>query len=286
MHTIPRWRQVLTLKNSVIPSTTMASTLPSASTHLASFHSTPISSEKWNNRRNPVSFDGKQSQKSSKNYIRYETRLKRADAKRALNHLFVNGGFSKTTFQNIKETTSWSAESVDHTGGSNKKNRSKSSTHRASKSHHKKMRRKFKRESFSYDSDEHPDTIFQATFGNRWYTWSFKSWKESYFQNSTNEFEWRDNANWTNSRDRKWCNESDIESDDESCDVGSSSDRIILGLPTKGPLKIEDVKNAFRLSALKWHPDKHQGPSQAVAGEKFKHCVNAYKSLCAALSSA
>ncbi|KAJ8551637.1 hypothetical protein K7X08_021652 [Anisodus acutangulus] len=61
---------------------------------------------------------------------------------------------------------------------------------------------------------------------------------------------------------------------------GSYSERAILGLPPRGPLKIEDVKNAFRLSALKWHPDKHQGPSQAAAEEKFKSCVTAYKSLC------
>ncbi|KAK7316980.1 hypothetical protein RJT34_00835 [Clitoria ternatea] len=66
--------------------------------------------------------------------------------------------------------------------------------------------------------------------------------------------------------------------------LGSGSDRTILGLPPTGPLKIEDVKNAFRLSALKWHPDKHQGPSQAIAEEKFKLCVNAYKTLCNALS--
>ncbi|RZC07614.1 hypothetical protein D0Y65_014744, partial [Glycine soja] len=58
----------------------------------------------------------------------------------------------------------------------------------------------------------------------------------------------------------------------------------VLGLPPTGPLKIEDVKNAFQLSALKWHPDKHQGPSQAMAEEKFKLCVNAYKTLCNALS--
>ncbi|KAL5145889.1 hypothetical protein HKD37_06G015830 [Glycine soja] len=66
--------------------------------------------------------------------------------------------------------------------------------------------------------------------------------------------------------------------------LGSCSDRTVLGLPPTGPLKIEDVKNAFQLSALKWHPDKHQGPSQAMAEEKFKLCVNAYKTLCNALS--
>jgi len=35
----------------------------------------------------------------------------------------------------------------------------------------------------------------------------------------------------------------------------------------------------FRASALKWHPDKHQGDSQTMASEKFKSCVEAYKSL-------
>ncbi|KAJ6754702.1 CHAPERONE DNAJ-DOMAIN SUPERFAMILY PROTEIN [Salix purpurea] len=64
----------------------------------------------------------------------------------------------------------------------------------------------------------------------------------------------------------------------------SHSDRTVLGLPPTGPLKIEDVKNAFRLSALKWHPDKHQDASLAVAEEKFKLCVNAYKSICDALA--
>ncbi|ERN12959.1 hypothetical protein AMTR_s00040p00015720 [Amborella trichopoda] len=56
----------------------------------------------------------------------------------------------------------------------------------------------------------------------------------------------------------------DSDSDEDSCVVGSYSDRITLGLPSSGPLKIEDVKNAFRASALKWHPDKHQGPSQVT----------------------
>ena len=103
---------------------------------------------------------------------------------------------------------------------------------------------KLRRESFSEDFDEHSGTTFQATFGNRWYTWSFKSWEESFLRNSTNGFEWRDDSNWTNSRNRKWHNPSDIESNDESYAVGSASDRTILGLSTKGPLKIEDVKNA------------------------------------------
>ncbi|KAJ6761505.1 CHAPERONE DNAJ-DOMAIN SUPERFAMILY PROTEIN [Salix koriyanagi] len=89
---------------------------------------------------------------------------------------------------------------------------------------------------------------------------------------------------WKDQRYREWDANRETESDNASYSVGSHSDRTILGLPLTGPLKIEDVKNAFRLSALKWHPDKHQGASQAAAGERFKLCVDAYKSLCDALA--
>lgn len=158
---------------------------------------------------------------------------------------------------------------------------------------------KFRRESFSEDFDD-PETIFQERFGNRWYSWTYQKREESSFQYSTSGFEWRKHSNRTDHRTKDWENESDIESDDEQCTVGSSSDRTILGLPPSGPLKLDDVKNAyvfefsfsskwqnairhfdlcyalpwvlalklldllcsFRLSALKWHPDKHQGSSQ------------------------
>ncbi|KAG4991282.1 hypothetical protein JHK87_024739 [Glycine soja] len=119
-------------------------------------------------------------------------------------------------------------------------------------------KRKIRRECFFEDFDGH-EQIFQATFGNKWYTWSFNNWRSSSSEHSTSGFEWREHSNRTN----KWKNESDTEhEDDDSCCEGSSSDRTVLGLPPTGPLKIEDVKNAIRLSALKWHPDKHQGPSQ------------------------
>ncbi|CAL5323600.1 unnamed protein product [Camellia sinensis] len=215
------------------------------------------------------------------NHIRYEIRQKRADAKRALKDLLFNSGSSKITFQDhfpkLDGTTSWNTEHADHSDISGKRSRSNTSTRHSSKAQHKRMKRKARQESFSDDFDGHHETVFQATFGNRWYTWSFKSWEESNFHTSTNGFEWRGHPNWNNSRNREWQNASDIESDDESCIIGSSSERAILGLPSRGPLKIEDVKNAsfivqqynfdrtpcsFRLSALKWHPDKHQGSSQ------------------------
>nr|GME01746.1 DnaJ/Hsp40 domain-containing protein [Ipomoea batatas] len=58
------------------------------------------------------------------------------------------------------------------------------------------------------------------------------------------------------------------------------SERLALGLNPSGPLNLEDVKNAYRSCALKWHPDRHAGPSKVVAEEKFKVCSAAYQLLC------
>ncbi|EEF40179.1 heat shock protein binding protein, putative [Ricinus communis] len=231
------------------------------------------------------------------NYIRYAVRQKRADAKRALKDLLFKSGATKASFQSGQinyfiwvvihallctrtqdEEPIWSFD-PEQPKGTDKKRQPKSSARNSRKFNHNKMKRKFRRESFTDDDD--PETMFQATFGNRWYTWSFN---ESSFRSSTFGFEWREHPNQTHHRDKKWNFGTDTESDSESCSIGSYHDRTILGLPASGPLRIEDVKNAFRMSALKWHPDKHQGPSQAKAEEKFKLCVNAYKSLCDALS--
>lgn len=101
-----------------------------------------------------------------------------------------------------------------------------------------------RQKTFSEDFDKDPEPIFRATFGNRCYTWSFNSWPESSFQNSTSGFDWREHSSWENSRTRRWETLGDTESDDDSCSVGLRTDRTILGLPPTGPLKIEDVKNA------------------------------------------
>lgn len=101
-----------------------------------------------------------------------------------------------------------------------------------------------RKKSFSEDFNDDPEPIFKATFGNRSYTWTFKSRQESSFQNSTSGFEWRERSSWENSRAKRWETQSEVESDEDSCAVGSRSDRTILGLPPTGPLKIEDVKNA------------------------------------------
>ncbi|RZC17691.1 uncharacterized protein LOC114410121 isoform X2 [Glycine soja] len=239
---LARWRNLSSLKTHVIASVT----------HFSQFHSTPCSCQKWNNKFNS---DVKKGQQPSKNHIKFITRQKRADAKKALNSLLYNNGASKFSFEekygyqgrfsNKDQPKSGQPKSGQHSGGKPQK----------------KSKRKIRRESFSEDFDGHTEQIFQATFGNKWYTWSFNDWRSSSSEHSTSGFEWREHSNRTN----KWKNESDTEhEDDDSCCEGSSSDRTVLGLPPTGPLKIEDVKNAFRLSALKWHPDKHQGPSQAA----------------------
>lgn len=245
----------------------------------ASIHSTTASSYRGNNNNRS---DGGSVERPSKKYIRFATREKRADTKRALKGLLFNDRF-QDYLPNTKGKSCLNEED-DHSDSLKKESRTMSSSRHANKAQRKRIKRKLQREG-TYTDDEHSKPIFHATFGYKYYTWSFKSRGDTNSWNSTNEFEWREHSNWSDNGNSKWQNPSDIESDDESCSVGSSSDRRLLGLPSEGPLKIEDVKNAFRLSALKWHPDKHQGPAQETAEEKFKLCVNAYKTLCSALSS-
>ncbi|WJX40801.1 hypothetical protein P8452_28238 [Trifolium repens] len=262
---ITRWRNILSINNHIIPSLS----------HFSAFHSTPCSCHKWN---------------TNSNQIKFVTRQKRADAKKALKSLLYNGGSSRFPFPD--KETKWKLD-----GNSDGRSNSYSSKgqpkpgRRFGGKPQKKTKQKIRRQSFSEEIDGEPEQIFHATFGNRHYTWSFSNMRGTFSEHSTYGFEWKEHTNRTNTN--KWKTASDDESDDNdndkddaSCRVGSSSDRTILGLPPTGPLKIEDVKIAFRLSALKWHPDRHQGPSQATAEEKFKLCVNAYKTLCNALSPA
>jgi hypothetical protein len=97
---------------------------------------------------------------------------------------------------------------------------------------------KLRRESSAEDSGD-PETVFHATFGNRWYTWSNKS-----FQGEPSGFEWREPPKWKDQRYKEWDANRETESGNAPYSVGSHSDRTILGLPLTGPLKIEDVKNA------------------------------------------
>ncbi|XP_020260111.1 uncharacterized protein LOC109836573 isoform X2 [Asparagus officinalis] len=231
-------------------------------------------------------------QKPSKAQVRFAVRQKRSDTKRALKDFLLYGKSSKHYSQD--DGFNWSAEETDrqdakaknssHGSKSSGKSNPNSSTH-SGRGKHKTWRRK--QQFYDIDDDGlNPENIFTATFGGqKCYTWSF-TWTENLnFNNTWRGFDFGGESKKEKAREKFW-NESDFDEDEEPTrDVGCHAHRVTLGLPTTGPLKLDDIKNAFRTSALKWHPDKHQGPSQDMAAEKFKLCVNAYNSLCSALKA-
>ncbi|KAJ0548022.1 putative harbinger transposase-derived protein [Helianthus annuus] len=227
-----------------------------SSSFLSYFRSTPTSSK--NKCFNTPTF------------IRYKTRQKRADAKKALNDIYFGSGSSKFTLEGeyLKKRwkKSWDDDPTEHKNRRDPSarrwwdgDRTEHKNRRESKAHQK--RKKMEKSKHTFEEFDDPEKHFQATFGNRRYFWSFKSWEESFSQSK------KSGCKYSNTRN-KWRTVSDDDDesseDDDSYVVGSHSDRVALGLPTNGPLKIEEIKNAFRLSALKWHPDKHQGPSQSL----------------------
>lgn len=139
------------------------------------------------------------------------------------------------------------------------------------------------RKGFEFCEDDFDvETIFRSAFGgNRTFYWSFI--------NEENP-QWRSSSGYSNYYGGNWKYrvEYDYDSSSESDNLESdlASERVALGLSASGPLKLEDVKNAYRACALKWHPDRHQGSSKAIAEEKFKHCSAAYQSLCDKLAAA
>lgn len=275
----------------------------------APFHSTPIAAAKWK-----AKFDYDKSEKKcqqpSKNYAKYIVRQKRSDAKRVLNEFLLKGGYKRNVqaeWESWYVRTSKGSDEDDqpyHPGNGNERPKiQKQSTRKA-----KQSGKKRKKWNFVTDDEQYTETIFESSFGGKSYTWSFRSQNEGDSQSYTTGFKWRDDPTWakdgqrmdgtgkqtsywTNNR-RGWECESDVDDDDDddidvgSSNVGSCSHRIALGLPPTGPLKLHDVKAAFRACALKWHPDKHQGSSQAAAVEKFRLCVDAYNSLCRAVTAA
>ncbi|OAY83120.1 uncharacterized protein LOC109715837 [Ananas comosus] len=128
------------------------------------------------------------------------------------------------------------------------------------------------------DDDSDVETIFRSTFGGQRYSyWSF---------DSSENFGWRSSSNraYHESSSRDWRYETDEETD-ASTHSELASARQALGMSVCGPLKLEDVKSAYRACALKWHPDRHNGSSKVAAEEKFKHCSAAYKTLCDRLAT-
>ncbi|KAL5739712.1 hypothetical protein ACOSP7_028604 [Xanthoceras sorbifolium] len=148
----------------------------------------------------------------------------------------------------------------------------------ANKGRHHHDRRSFQ---FCEDEDEMDfdvDKMFRSAFGrNQHFYWSFIDEEATKWRSPS-----RFGNNYWNYGNWRFRVEEDYEysTESESSDSDISLDRQALGLSAAGPLKLEDVKNAYRACALKWHPDRHQGSSKAVAEEKFKLCSQAYQSLC------
>ncbi|KAL7599087.1 uncharacterized protein LOC111908852 [Lactuca sativa] len=129
-----------------------------------------------------------------------------------------------------------------------------------------------------YEDGEDVETIFRSAFGgNGFYFWSF-----------INDESPRNSSGFYNNHGASWNFRHQFEDEDEDgyssesnrLETDLTKDRITLGLTRSGPLNLEDVKNAYRVCALKWHPDRHEGSSKAIAEEKFKVCSAAYQSLC------
>ncbi|XP_074295543.1 uncharacterized protein LOC141623329 isoform X2 [Silene latifolia] len=253
MQVIPRFRYLLFARNSLNFS------------QVSSFHSTPICYDKRKKKSNSgkgpqvPSKDFNGAKVSPKNHTKFVTRLKRADNKRALKSLFSLYADPGTTFQNDDPWKMRGRISCDT--DSTKKRRPKSEQERAEKIHNQRMRRKFRKKYHGEDDD--PETIFEATLGGRFYTWSFESSNGS-SRRSSPRFDWRDAFRDTNASDKGWDTFNEPDYKEKTCNVGLPKDRALLGLSPKGPLQMKDVKNAFHLSALKWHPDKHQGPTQIL----------------------
>ncbi|KAF0924168.1 hypothetical protein E2562_008471 [Oryza meyeriana var. granulata] len=195
--------------------------------------------------------------------IRFAVREKRADAKAALKNILLNGGPCQESSNKQKRQQKGSSKSKLPNSSSGK------NPHRKGKSAQNWR---------NFDEDDCSDTPYGNFGGKRSFTWYWPG--ENDESGSSSGFQWRDESQSTKSRERVW-NESDVD-EEEPCYDNLLSHRISLGLPPSGPLELDHIKSAFRASALRWHPDKHQGASQAEAEEKFKRCVEAYKALAGA----
>ncbi|CAH2063735.1 unnamed protein product [Thlaspi arvense] len=108
---------------------------------------------------------------------------------------------------------------------------------------------------------------------------------------NTNEEGEAHSWSYSNNSERSWGSRQRSDQEDEhsstefiDSDSEQGSHRQALGLSSSGPLNLEDVKNAYRACALKWHPDRHHVSTKIAAEEKFKLCTVAYQSLCQKLA--
>lgn len=251
---------------------------------IAFFHSTPVLEK---NRRTQVNF-GRGSHRSKRHNF-HAKRINRMDSRRDILRNMTD--FTEYIFQGWKnEDDLYSSTSNDDIAWFRKQYWSKGAKLfgvSCDESHWGKHKNKRNVGFGFYESDDDVETLFRSAFERESYSsWSF---------DTSESFQWRghsNRANRTHSWDRRderywdWRDEADEEEDiDRSRQSDLVSERQTLGLKAYGPLELVEVKKAYRVCALRWHPDRHQGSSKAAAEEKFKHCSAAYKLLCDKLAA-
>ncbi|XP_044970404.1 uncharacterized protein LOC123430580 [Hordeum vulgare subsp. vulgare] len=199
--------------------------------------------------------------------IRFNVREKRADAKSALKNILLNGGpcQERSNKQQMRQHKVGGRSKVRPGSGNNP---------------YSKDRRGIDWRNF--DDGDCSDSPYGSYGGKTSFTWYWSGEEDE--DDLPNGFQWRDEPRPNKSKERVW-NESDVDEEEAPRRDDLKSHRISLGLPALGPLKLDHIKSAFRASALKWHPDKHQGSSQTEAEEKFRRCVEAYNALSGAFKS-
>ncbi|CAH9138442.1 unnamed protein product [Cuscuta epithymum] len=118
---------------------------------------------------------------------------------------------------------------------------------------------------FVEDLDFEVDSIFRTGLGGKdYYRWSFVN-EDVRDRHSSRHSNIHGNSKWR----FRFKDEYGYDDKSTECDTHESgfvSERLALGLNASGPLNLEDVKNAYRACAFKWHPDRHQGPSKLKHG--------------------
>ncbi|KAK9069203.1 hypothetical protein SSX86_013319 [Deinandra increscens subsp. villosa] len=133
----------------------------------------------------------------------------------------------------------------------------------------KRARSRARKQGFPFYEDEEEDG--PKFWGSQWNSSAHYKYKRASWFDEEEEYDDSQSSSWSKSH---------TSSESQRLEIDLSKDRIALGLSGSGPLTLEHVKKAYRDCALKWHPDRHDGPSKVIAEEKFKACNSAYQSLC------
>lgn len=235
------------------------------------FHSSPVMERK---RRSTWNYGG--GLHSSKRSSVYTKRVRRMESKRSL--LKDVSEYAEYLFQSWKDddSTVWFRRPYWSKGAK----LNGFSSHESQPGRFQQKRK----EGFDFctSDDDDVENIFHGSFGGE----KFYYWASS----RGGSYQWRSSSGHNPYVSSEYRNETDGETDEDTSvdnfpQPDFASERLALGLTASGPLKLAEIKSAYRTCALRWHPDRHQGTSKAMAEEKFKHCNIAYKSLCDKLTT-